>query len=133
MSIVRLCRVSLCGQLQDKEAVLDGLQALGALHLIPLRPPEPLAPVDPEGHHRARTALRHLMETPEQLRPHRSDQAFDLEETVAQILQNRRRLRELTDRRDEPAVHALPVPRIRAGLGPPSRLQIGRASCRERV
>jgi V/A-type H+-transporting ATPase subunit I len=101
MSIVRLCRVSLCGQLRDKESVLDGLQALGVLHLIPLRPPEPLVPVDPEGHHRARTALRHLMETPEQLRPYRSDQAFDLEETVARILQNRRRLRELGDRRDE--------------------------------
>lgn len=101
MSIVRLCRVSLCGQLQDKEAVLDGLQALGVLHLIPLRPPEPLVPADPEGRRRAQTAFRHLMETPEQLRPYRSEQAFDLEETVARILQNRRRLRELTDRRDE--------------------------------
>lgn len=101
MSIVRLCRVSLCGPLQDKESVLDGLQTLGVLHLIPLRPAEPLVPVDPEGRRRAQTAFRHLMETPEKLRPYRSDQGLDLEEAVAQILKNRRRLRELTDRRDE--------------------------------
>ena len=44
MSIVRLCRVSFCGLQQDKESVLDGLQALGVLHLIPLRPPSPWPP-----------------------------------------------------------------------------------------
>lgn len=189
MSIARLCRVSLCGPMQDKESVLDGLQVLGVLHLIPLRPPEPLVPTDPEDRRRAQTAFRHLLETPEQLRPYRSDQPFDHDQTVARILQNRRRLRELGDRRgelqariadlapwgefelpplaaigglrlwlyplpikdrsaldrlelpwaivgrgpttlhvaviarDEPAVDALPVRRIRAGLGPLSRLR----------
>lgn len=101
MSIARMERVSLCGQAKDKQAVLEGLQALGVLHLIPLRPPEPLVPVDPEGRRRAQTAFRYLMESAKKLRPYRSESDFALEPTLDRILGNRRRLRELTDRRDD--------------------------------
>lgn len=101
MSIVRLRRVSLCGPAREKAAVLEGLQALGILHLIPLRPPEPLVPVDPQGRHRAQAAFRHLMETPGRLRPYRTEVPFDLDETLDRVLGNRRRLRDLADRRDD--------------------------------
>lgn len=126
MSIVELRQVSLVGPAAGKEQVLDGLQALGVMHLIPLRPPQPLAPRDPELLRRARTALRHLRQAPERMRPYRGDQAYDRAATIAQILANRRRLRELGDRRDDLLAlieeltpwgeFALPPPEALAGL-----------------
>lgn len=101
MTIARLNRVSLCGIQEAKEGTLKVLQSLGVMHLIPLRPAEPLRPLDPEGRHRAETAFRHLMESPERRRPHRPGYHFDLDGTIELILQNRRRLRSLGDRRDE--------------------------------
>ncbi len=101
MTIVPLCRVSLCGARPDKEATLEALQTLGVVHLIPLREAPPLAPSDPEGRRRAQTAYRHLMETPEPLRPYRPGTSFDRDAVIARILDNRGRLRELRDRRDE--------------------------------
>lgn len=101
MSIVPLARVSLCGARADKEATLAELQAAGVMHLIPLREAPPLAPSDPEARRRARTAFRHLAETPEPLRPYRPGTAFDRDAVIARILDNRRELRELRDRRDE--------------------------------
>ena len=101
MSIVPLARVSLCGARADKEATLADLQALGVVHLIPLREAPPLAPSDPEARRRAQTAFRHLMETPEPLRPYRPGTAFDRDAVIARILDNRRELRELRDRRDD--------------------------------
>ena len=101
MSIVPLARVSLCGARADKEATLAELQALGVVHLIPLREAPPLAPSDPEARRRAQTAFRHLMETPEPLRPYRPGTAFDRDAVIARILDNRRELRELRDRRDD--------------------------------
>ena len=38
MSIVPLVKVTLYGPAADKDAVLDGLQSLGCLHLNDLRP-----------------------------------------------------------------------------------------------
>ena len=43
MSIVAMQRVSLCGLLREKAAALEGLQALGVMHLVPLRARERLA------------------------------------------------------------------------------------------
>lgn len=94
-------RVTLCGLMQDKAATLDRLQALGVLHLIPLRTPGPLEIKDPEKRHRAESAFRHVATSPAQLRPYRLDAEFDVDQVVGQILVNRARLRELSDRRDE--------------------------------
>jgi V/A-type H+-transporting ATPase subunit I len=101
MSIVPLRRVTLVGCLPDKEAALDGLQTMGVMHLIPLRADPSLQPADPAERHRARTAFRHLVDAPEQALPYRADHAFDLDATVDLIMANRRRLRELGDRRDD--------------------------------
>jgi len=101
MSIVPMQRVTLCGLVQDKAATLDRLQALGVLHLIPLRTPGPLEIKDPEKRHRAESAFRHLAASPEQMKPYRPDAAFDADKVVGQILANRARLRELSDRQDE--------------------------------
>jgi len=94
-------RVTLCGLLQDKAATLDRLQALGVLHLIPLRTPGPLETSDPAARNRAETAFRHIVASPVQMRPYRLGAAFDADEVVASILANRGQLRELADRRDD--------------------------------
>lgn len=100
MSIVAMQRVSLCGLIREKATALEGLQALGVMHLVPLRTPEPLAPSDPEKRHRAELAFRHIMEAPQQLKPYRLGTEFDADQVIGQIMDNRRRLRELGDRRD---------------------------------
>lgn len=100
MSIVAMRRVSLCGLLREKAEVLEGLQALGVMHLVPLRTPEPLAPDNPEKRHRAELAFRHVMDAPQPLRPYRLGTEFDVEQVIDQIIANRRTLRELGDRRD---------------------------------
>jgi len=101
MSIVPMQRVTLCGLLRDKAATLDRLQALGVMHLIPLRTPGPLETSDPAARNRAETAFRRIVASPVQLRPYRPGTAFDADEVVASILANRARLRELADRRDD--------------------------------
>lgn len=94
-------RVTLCGLLRDKAEMLDRLQVLGVLHLIPLREPGPLETSDPETRHRAETAFRHITASPVQMRPYRLGTEFDAERIATLILANRARLRELADRRDD--------------------------------
>jgi V/A-type H+-transporting ATPase subunit I len=106
-----MLRITLCGVAADKAAVLDGLQALGALHVVPLRTPDPLEPANPADRRRAENAFRHILESPEQLRPYRVGTPFDVDATIAAILANRLKLRELGDRREELAA-------LIAGLGP---------------
>ncbi len=105
MSIVAMQRVTLCGIAADKAAVIEGLQALGAVHVIPLRAPEPLAPRDPASRRRAETALRHILDAPERLRPYQRTTRFDPAAVIEEIMANRRQIRTLSDRRDE--LHAL--------------------------
>ena len=59
MSIAALDKVTLIGHCGDKEAVIDGLQALGCLHLIPLTP-EGDAAADAGPSKQARDALHFL-------------------------------------------------------------------------
>ena len=100
MSIVAMQRVSLCGLHREKAAALAGLQALGVMHLVPLRTPEPLAPDDPEKRRRAELAFRHIMDSPRQLRPYRFGTAFDSDQVIDKVMANRRELRKLGDRAD---------------------------------
>jgi len=100
MSIVAMQRVSLCGMHREKAAALEGLQALGVMHLLPLRTPEPLAPDDPEKRRRAELAFRHVMDAPRQLRPYRFGTAFDSDQVIDKVMANRRELRKLGERAD---------------------------------
>ena len=101
MSIVPMKRVAVCGPLPEKEATLEALQRLGVLHLIPLKAADPLAPTDAAERNRARTAFRHIADSPEQRRYYRPGRTFDLAAVVTKINENRRRLRRLSDLRDD--------------------------------
>ena len=107
MSIERLKRMSLVGGSGQKAAVLDRLQALGCVHLVPLVPP----PAEPEKRlparaEDARRALRYLLEEPQKRRQVRADEAFHIGPTVQQVLENQDRLRAALDRRDALAQRA---------------------------
>lgn len=101
MSIAAMRRVTLCGLIGEKAQVLEGLQALGVLHLIPMKEAPPLTPVDPTQIHRTQTAFRHLTEASDRRLPYRAGTPFDLDAVVAETLDNRSRLRALRDRRDD--------------------------------
>jgi V/A-type H+-transporting ATPase subunit I len=93
-----MLKVTLCGLAHEKAPVLEELQALGALHLIPLRRPGPLTPDDPAARRRADTAFHHLQDAPEQLTPWPLGKPFDADAVIGEIIENRLRLRRLADR-----------------------------------
>ena len=101
MSITRLKKVTLCGLLKEKRDVLEGLQDLGCLHLVPLRPPpaevERALPAHAEG---AYKALRFLTDVADRRRQVVRDPDFDVDRFVEEVLDLKQRLREATDRRD---------------------------------
>ena len=101
MSIARVKRVTVCGLSTEKDALLKGLQALGCMHLVPLRP----APAEPEKVASPRAeaaykALRFLTDMPEKRKQVTRDPGFDVEKVVADALSVKDRLRDATDRRD---------------------------------
>ena len=101
MSIVTLKKITLCGLLSDKEAAMAGLQRLGCLHLISLRP-EPREPEnEPSGRaDAAYQALRWLDDCPRKRRAMHEDPYFDMQAVVNKTLEYRQRLRETADRWD---------------------------------
>ena len=100
MSIARLQRVTLCGLAGDKDSLIDALQDLGCLHLVPLREAGPLEPADSGLLRRAYLAYRHLNEAPQALRPWSKARSIDIEAVIDAALKNKDRLREARDRRD---------------------------------
>jgi V/A-type H+-transporting ATPase subunit I len=99
MSIMLLRKVSLLGFGADKREVLDDLQTLGCLHLIPLG-----------GHtgrqtgqgpsQQASEALRFLLESSQHRRQARDTSGFDALDVERQALEIKRRLQDLQDERD---------------------------------
>ncbi len=100
MSIAPMRRITLCGPSADKTRTLEALQSLGVMHLIPLRDPGPLVPRDATRLNRTQAAFRHLQDSADERLPYRPDTTFDLDTVVAEVLDNRTRLRKLQDRRD---------------------------------
>ncbi len=101
MSIARLKKVTLCGLLTEKRQVLEGLQELGCMHLLPLRPPP--AEVERAASPRAEAAykaLRFLTDMPQKRRQVVRDPSFDVEQVVRSALDLKQHLRDATDRRD---------------------------------
>ena len=101
MSIVPLKKVALCGLLKEKADLLQGLQDLGCLHLVPLRP----APAEPEtaaSPHAedATKALRFLTDMKDKRKQVTRDPDFDVDRVVAEARAVQQRLRDVTDRRD---------------------------------
>lgn len=99
MTIVPLCKLSVVGLTADKPALIDGLQRLGCLHLIPLQPPaasdEPFVSRHPVAD--ARKALRYLADVRRRRHQTRLDASFDFDRLIAAALANRRARREAED------------------------------------
>ncbi|NCA68920.1 MAG: V-type ATP synthase subunit I [Sphingobacteriia bacterium] len=101
MSIVELNRLTIAGLATDKDAVLMALQDLGCLHLIPLRAAAREPEKEPTGHAvEAMQALRYLQDIRDKRRQIHDPAGFDLAATIQAVLENQRRRREVTDRRD---------------------------------
>ncbi|MEM8855997.1 MAG: V-type ATP synthase subunit I [Pseudomonadota bacterium] len=101
MSIARLKKVTLAGEIAQKAATLSHLQDLGCMHLVPLtkRPAEPEKAASREAED-AYKALRFLAEVAGERRQITRDRNFDVQSFVARTLDLRQNLREVGDRRD---------------------------------
>lgn len=98
MSIARLSKVTLVGLIAEKQPVLDGLQDLGCIHLLPLAAAEEgeAVSISPE----AREALRWL----DQAKPRRKQASdgsqFDAQAMQRAVLANKTRTKDLSDELD---------------------------------
>jgi V/A-type H+-transporting ATPase subunit I len=102
MSIVRLKRLTLYGMVEQKNAVLSGLQELGCLHLVSLQPTgERHADMPSAQPKDTYDALRYLQDSPIRRRPVSEDEDYDLDAIVEKALFNRQRRRAVRDRLDE--------------------------------
>jgi len=101
MTLVALKKVTVCGLTMEKQRVLNGLQDLGCLHLVPLRPPpaEPERAASPHADDVVQ-ALRFLSRTKVKRRQLPRDPSFDVSAVAAEALEIKQGLREATDKRD---------------------------------
>jgi len=96
MSIVTLKKITLIGTVGEKDRVLDDLQALGCLHVIPLSEAKrDLKASQPEHAESVQHAMRYLGDCPSHHYPVKKDEDFDLDAVVKAVLANQRQLREL--------------------------------------
>jgi V/A-type H+-transporting ATPase subunit I len=102
MSIVRMHKASLCGPLGDKRRILEQLQRLGCLHLIPLQTPPPREPESVPSEHAedAYRALHYLKDIRVGRRQIMESRLFDFDWVVQQALTNKQLRRETEDQRD---------------------------------
>jgi V/A-type H+-transporting ATPase subunit I len=101
MAIVPLLKVTLYGPAADKDAVLDGLQELGCLHLNDLRQGEAEAVDLTPRHSDAREALQYLHDSPVHRRALRHMEKVDYEAVVREVLEVRDRSRALAEEREQ--------------------------------
>lgn len=101
MSIAQLKRVTVCGLLTEKRQLLQGLQGLGCMHLLALRPaPSEVEKVASPRANDAYKALRFLTDVPEKRKQITRDPKFDVDDLVTRVLDTKDRLRDTGDRRD---------------------------------
>lgn len=99
MSIVKLVKVTLIGHALDKEAVVEDLQELGCVHLIPLATGEDVrGQLGPST--QAREALKFLLSCPGKRRQVRAAENFDAETVERAALTLKGELQDLEDERD---------------------------------
>ncbi|NER84795.1 MAG: V-type ATP synthase subunit I, partial [Leptolyngbya sp. SIO1D8] len=100
MSIIPLSKVTLCGLSHDQEAVLEGLQRLGCMHLIPLKPlPQESETTLPKRDEDAHKALHYLMDVRRRRHQVLDDVDFNFDQVVEAALANKQKRRETEDRR----------------------------------
>src|SRR5262245_47065435 len=101
MSIVPLLKVTLYGPAADKDAVLDGLQGLGCVHLNDLHRGEAEAVAPTPRRSEARQALQYLYDSPVRRRAQRPREKVDYEAVVREVLEVRDRSRALAEEREQ--------------------------------
>ena len=101
MSIVSLKKVTLYGTVKEKGLILQRLQKLGCMHLVPLNKhslrPDSIGFVQPEKAHKA---LRYLSDAPKKRRFITDVNSFHVEEVVNRTLANQSRTSQAVDERD---------------------------------
>lgn len=103
MSIVTLQKATLIGLTEDKAQVLDQLQALGLVHVIPLRhesqEPE-VALLDGVHPEQLQQAIRYLLSCPQKRKQVTTERHFSLRQVLEGVLKNRKKRLELNEQRD---------------------------------
>ena len=100
MAITPVNKVTLYGIADQKEAVLDGLQSLGCVHLVNLTPGSGEGQPAPGFSVEAHEALHYLRACPTQRRQVKDRKDFDFAEVEREALEIRGREQELQDERD---------------------------------
>lgn len=100
MTIEPMKRVTLCGPDHEKEEVLEALQDLGCMHIVPLREHGPLDAPDAAPRRRAVSAWRHLESATAKRKPWPADRQIELGAVIDAALANKERLRRAKDRLD---------------------------------
>ncbi len=101
MSIVPVQKVTLFGTGADRQTLLEGLQRLGCMHLVSLRPPPKEPEKAPPAHAEdAYKALRYLLDVRSKRRQVMDTERFDLNGVIKQALANQQRRRDTEDQRD---------------------------------
>jgi V/A-type H+-transporting ATPase subunit I len=98
VSVVRLCKATLVGCSPEKKSVLESLQDLGCLHIIPLA--EGTSTSDTGSSSKVREALRFLLESPNKFRQVTQNADFDALKIQNDTLALRDRLDALIAERD---------------------------------
>ncbi|MGK7874214.1 MAG: V-type ATP synthase subunit I [Xenococcaceae cyanobacterium] len=100
MSIVPLRKVTVFGLGVDRAPVLEGLQSLGCMHLIPLQPPPKVSEFGASDRYEdAQKALRYIMDVSRRRHQVRDEAQFDLDRVVAEALANKQKQRQAEDKR----------------------------------
>jgi V/A-type H+-transporting ATPase subunit I len=101
MAIVPVAKVTLYGTADQKHTVLDGLQALGCLHLLDLNDSHNDQPQRQPSSSDAAQALKYLRACPIHRRVMKDDTAFQLDDVVGRVLSVRQQREQLQTERDE--------------------------------
>ena len=92
MTIIPLNKVTVFGLKVDKALVLEGLQRLGCMHLIPLQPAAKTSEfVTTDAGKEARQALNYIMDVPRRRHQVTNEADFDLDQVVAEALANKQK------------------------------------------
>lgn len=102
MSILQLKKASIVGLSQDKTDILDALQGLGLLHIIPLqdvssRRVNDTKDTNPE---LLKRSLQYLLSSPQKRRQVTREQQFDLDKVLHEVDHNRQHRIRLSEKRD---------------------------------
>lgn len=100
MSIVKLKKITLYGCLREKLQILDDMQSLGCLHIMPLTIQDNLLDKNLDSSSQSREALKYLSTCPRKLKQIKDSISFDPASIEQQILQNKHKTEDLQDERD---------------------------------